>query len=93
MIAFTYLRVACIDLTMSHPYAILGFNPKGWQGETPKLTTEYLFGWVATKTLPILTAKKLLLAENMPEAEHRNREKNRKVANGLQQKPCKVEGE
>ena len=57
------------------------------------MTTEYPFGWVATKTLPILTAKKLLLAENVPEAEHRNREKNRKVANGLLQKPCKVEGE
>ena len=57
------------ELDIVTPLCYNGYSPKGWQGETPKLTTEYPFGWVATKTLPILTAKKLLLAENVPEAE------------------------
>ncbi len=62
-----YVLVTELDIVT--PLCYTGYSPKGWQGETPKLTTEYPFGWVATKTLPILTAKKLLLAENVPEAE------------------------
>ena len=60
------------------------------------MTTEYPFGWVATKTPPNFIGKGFLLAENLPEVDRtlvRRTERSLTDSKPKERaKPCKGEG-